>query len=211
MRRFRRKYYDLFSHVYDAIIALHSRDQRAYLRRFLLEKAGVQKNTRLLDLCTGTGAVPLAAVDFISEEGLIVGVDFSWGMLRRAVDKARQRRHPKLFFVLANVGELPFPTATFEVITCSHAMYELDPLTRDRTLQEIKRVLKPGGCFAMMEHCEPKNPFVRFLYYLRLASMGSPENRAFARDERPFLQKYFREVKKFLSPTGGSKLLLAYV
>ncbi|NPB10062.1 MAG: class I SAM-dependent methyltransferase [Thermodesulfobacteria bacterium] len=211
MRRFRRKYYDVFSHFYDAIIALHSRDRRAYLRRFLLKKAGVKEDTRLLDLCTGTGAVPLAAAEIISEKGLIVGVDFSCGMLKQAVRKAGERKHPRLFFVLADVGELPFPRATFEVVTCSHAMYELDPETRDRALEEVKRVLAPGGCFAMMEHCEPKNPFVRLLYRLRLASMGSPENRAFARDERPFLKRHFREVKRLLSPTGGSKLLLAYV
>ncbi len=211
MRRFRRKYYDLFSHFYDAVIALHSRDRRAFLRRFLLQKAGVRENTYLLDLCTGTGAVPLAAAQFISEKGLIVGVDFSQGMLKRAQIKAQKVGHPRLYFVLADAGRLPFTSQIFDIVTCSHAMYELDPETRKATLEEVCRVLRPGGCFAMMEHCEPRNPLIRLLYYLRLASMGSRENRAFARDERPFLRPYFREIKRLFSPTGNSKLLLAYV
>ena len=211
MRRFRRKYYDLFSLVYDQVIALHSRDKRAFLRRFLLQKAGVKEDTWLLDLCTGTGAVALAATEIISPQGRIVGLDFSQGMLKRAREKAQKVSHPGLLFVLGQAGELPFASRTFDVVTCSHAMYELDPSTRENTLREVRRVLRKGGCFAMMEHCEPKSPLGRFFYYLRLASMGSTENRAFAQDERPFLKRYFRRVEKILSPSKGSKLLLAYV
>ncbi len=211
MKRWRRRYYDLFSHIYDRIIALHSRDKSSFLRYFLLEKTGVKDSAFLLDLCTGTGAVALAATRLISDKGLIVGVDFSEGMLRKAYKKGLSLKHPRLFWVLANVGELPFISQSFDIVTCSHAMYELDSATREATLKEIKRVLKPGGVFGMMEHCEPQNPLVRALYYLRLASMGSYENRAFAKDEKPFLEKYFSKVEKLLSPTGNSKLLLAYV
>ncbi len=210
MKRWRRRYYDFFSYFYDQIIALHSRDRSALLRRFLLEKTGVRKGTYLLDLCTGTGAVALTAARFVSENGLIIGVDFSEGMLKRAQRKARSLGHPRLFWILAHVGELPLASHTFDVVTCSHAMYELDPPSREATLREIKRVLKPGGVFGMMEHCEPQNPFIRLLYYLRLLSFGSRENRSFARDERPYLKRYFSSVERILSPSGNSKLLLAH-
>jgi len=68
------------------------------------------------------------------------------------------------------------------------------------------RVLRPGGRFLMMEHREPTHPFVRFLYQVRLATMGSARNRSFARDEVPFLCRFFRDVKQQISPTGRSKL-----
>ena len=90
--------------------------------------------------------------------------------------------------------------------TCSHAMYELSPEVRTRALEEAHRVLRPGGRFLMMEHCEPTRPFVRFLYQVRLATMGSARNRSFARDEVPFLCRFFRDVKQQVSPTGRSKL-----
>ena len=61
MRRSRRAYYDLFSHFYDFVITLQSKDRSAALRNFLLDKAGVAEGGRLLDICTGTGAVVLRA------------------------------------------------------------------------------------------------------------------------------------------------------
>ncbi len=208
MKRWRRKYYDVFSHFYDQIIALHSRDKRALLRQLIIERAGLKPGGRLLDLCTGTGAVVLAASKVAGDKGLVVGVDFSQGMLRRAKEKAQRRNLRNVHFVLADVARLPFTSESFDAVTCSHAMYELDPATRDAALQEAWRVLKPGGRFAMMEHCEPKHPFIRLLYYIRLASMGSPENREFAKDEVPFLARIFRNVEKSLTPTGGSKIIL---
>ena len=53
----------------------------------------------------------------------------------------------------------------------------------------------------------PKKPFIRFLYFVRLASMGSYENRQFARDEVPELMEHFSDIRKSMSPTGKSKLL----
>ncbi len=208
MKRWRRKYYDLFSHFYDQIIALHSRDKREALRELIVKKAGFRPGARLLDLCTGTGAVALTAGRIAQGKGMVVGVDFSQGMLQRARQKALAQGLYHVSFVLANVGELPFASNTFDAVTCSHAMYELDPQTRDAALAEACRVLKPGGRFAMMEHCEPQNPFIRLLYYIRLASMGSPENRKFARNEVPFLARFFQNVRLELTPTGGSKLIL---
>ncbi|WP_457756367.1 class I SAM-dependent methyltransferase [Thermodesulfatator indicus] len=207
MKRFRRRYYDLFSHLYDKIIALHSQDKRALLRELLVEKTGLKPGGSLIDLCTGTGAVAITASKVAGKEGLVIGVDFSLGMLKKAHQKAKTIKATNLYFVLADVARLPFADKSFDAVTCSHAMYELDPLTREAALKEAYRVLKPGGCFAMMEHCEPKHPFIRLLYYIRLASMGSTENRAFARDERPFLARYFEDVKLEVTPTGGSKII----
>jgi SAM-dependent methyltransferase len=85
-------------------------------------------------------------------------------------------------------------------------MYELSPEVRTRALEEALRVLRPGGRFLMMEHCEPTRPFVRFLYQARLATMGSARKRPFARDEVPFLRRFFRDVKQQVSPTSRSKL-----
>ncbi len=206
MRVWRRRYYDLFSLIYDVIIALHSRDKSARLRRFLLEKAGLIQGQRLLDICTGTGAVALRAGRLLGGAGLAVGVDFSWGMLKKASQKAWEN-NVQANFVLADVSRLPFQNARFDVVTCSHAMYELDPATRQAALLEVRRVLVPGGVFIMMEHMEPSNPLIRLLYNIRLASMGSSENKEFARDERPFLSQYFDDVVLEVAPGGRSKII----
>lgn len=206
MKRWRSIYYDLFSVFYDRVIALHSRDRSATLRNMLLQRSGIRPGQKLLDLCTGTGAVAIRAGNMLNGSCMVVGVDFSTGMLKRAREKAVKNRI-KADFVLADTAELPFPHDTFHVVTCSHAMYELDPSARTATLAEARRVLVPLGTFIMMEHMEPSNAFIRFLYRLRLASMGSSENREFAMDERPFLRPFFQEVKLEILRGGRSKIV----
>jgi len=206
MKKWRRFYYDIFSIFYDRIIALHSRDKSARLREFLLEKSGVAPGDKLLDICTGTGAVALKAGQVLANSGVAVGVDFSRGMLEKASQKA-VHSGLKVYFVLADTAALPFPSGAFDVVTCSHAMYELSPETRQATLAEVRRVLVPGGVFIMMEHMQPSKPLIRFLYQVRLASMGSLDNREFARDERPFLRQFFQNVTLEAAPGGRSKIV----
>jgi len=207
MKRFRRFYYDIFSHFYDLVIQLHSKDESSTLRDFLIKKTGIIPGDRMLDICTGTGAVAMAAHKVIVPKGLVVGLDFSYGMLSKAREKARKKGLSALYLVMGDVGEMPFKWDVFECATCSHSMYELESETRMNALNEICRVLKENGRFFMMEHCKPRNPFVRLLYYVRLMFMGSPENRDFAEDEVPVIKRFFKDVKRELSPTGKSKLI----
>lgn len=207
MGRLRRFYYDLFSNFYDFIIHLHSKDEGEGLRDFLIEKTGVSPGERILDICTGTGAVVLAASSSVGDQGMAVGLDFSFGMLKKAQGKMGVMGLSNVNLVVADVGNMPFKDGVFDCVTCSHAMYELKAEIRQEALNGIKGVLKEGGSFYMMEHCRPKNPIVKFLYYIRLMSMGSSENRFFAQDEVPVLRKHFSDVKRELSPTGKSKLI----
>ena len=207
MRRFRRFYYVVFSHFFDFFIQLHSKDKGSELRNFLIKKTGIGQGDRVLDICTGTGAVPLAAHEIVTSKGLMVGLDFSFGMLRKAKDKARENGLSSLYLVMGDVNAMPFKANVFECVTCSHSMYELKSEARMKALNEIWRVLKENGRFFMMEHCKPQKPFIRFLYYVRLIAMGSPENRRFAEDEVPVIKRFLKDVKKEFSPSGKSKLI----
>jgi demethylmenaquinone methyltransferase/2-methoxy-6-polyprenyl-1,4-benzoquinol methylase len=208
MGRLRRIYYDIFSGIYDLIIRMHSRDEGASLRDFLVESSGMAQGNTHLDICTGTGSVALRASHAVGEKGgKVVALDFSRGMLNKAKRKIRDGGLGNIHLVEADVANLPFREGTFDIVTCSHAMYELPAAVRRKSLAEVKRTLKTGGSFVMMEHEVPKKPFIRFLYYVRLTSMGSFENRQFARDEVPELGKSFIDISKTLSPTGKSKLI----
>ncbi|MGA1841411.1 MAG: class I SAM-dependent methyltransferase [bacterium] len=207
MTSFRRFYYDIFSHFYDLIIRLHSKDESSALRNFLIKKTGMSSGDRVMDICTGTGAVCMAAHKAVAPEGFVIGMDFSYGMLKKAKEKAREKGFSRLFLVVGDVAEMPFRENTFDCLTCSHAMYELKPDVRMKALNEIYRVLKRNHLFFMMEHCRPKNPVIKFLYYVRLMSMGSPENRNFAADEVPVIKKFLKDIKRELSPTKKSKII----
>ena len=113
MSSLRQIYYDLFSKVYDFIIRLHSRDIEGSLRRFITEKTNLSKGDRALDLCTGTGSVAIELAKQVGEDGLVVGLDFSRGMLEKAKEKAMGSKIDHLHLVQANASQFRLKTPPF--------------------------------------------------------------------------------------------------
>jgi ubiquinone/menaquinone biosynthesis C-methylase UbiE len=145
MSSLRRLYYDLFSKIYDFIIRLHSKDIEGSLQRFIVEKTNLSKRERASDLCTGTGSVAIELAKKVGENGLVIGLDFSRGMLDKAKEKARKSKIDRLQLVQANVGQHPFKKSSFHGVTCSHAFYELKGEERTRAINEVSRILTRGG------------------------------------------------------------------
>ena len=206
MKGLRRVYYDIFSRFYDGFIALHSRDTQGTARTFLVERVPVQNGDSVLDLCTGTDTLLTYLQAKVVPSGQVVGVDFSPGMLKIA--ERRTRNLPNVVLVRADADSLPFASEIFDAVTCSHAFYELKGETQKRVLQEIVRILRPGGAFLMMEHDVPSNPFVRTLFYFRLAFIGGGLAMTFLRHEQEVLEDYFGRVEKVVAPAGRSKILI---
>jgi len=96
----------------------------------------------------------------------------------------------------------------FSAVTCSHAFYELKGATQVNTLDEIKRCLKPGKPFLMMEHEVPENRLVLLLYRIRLMSMGRERALQILKHEAGFLKRHFRQVRKAAVVTGKSKIYI---
>ncbi|OGW37736.1 MAG: hypothetical protein A2X58_13890 [Nitrospirae bacterium GWC2_56_14] len=204
LRTGRRRYYDIFSHCYDAFIRLHSRQNEDDTRDFLVDAAhlGGKCIPRILDVCCGTGSVILTFKERCPD-ALAVGYDFSHGMLSRAQEKNRG----DTVFVEGDAAALPFAEDTFDVVTCSHALYELKGETRQTALREMKRVVRPDGYVLVMEHEVPRHPVVRFLFHVRMASMGAKDAREFVRGGLDPFRRIFPSVSLSHSRTGKSKLV----
>jgi ubiquinone/menaquinone biosynthesis C-methylase UbiE len=207
MRSPRQIYYDFFSLVYDFIIRLHSRDIAGSLRRLIVEKANISEGERALDLCTGTGSVAAELAKRVGQNGLTVGLDFSWGMLEKARRKAFRLHLNQLHLVQANASQLPFKKSSFHAVTCSHAFYELKGEERARAINEVARTLIEGGRFCLMEHAKPKTLFPRLLFYVRIFFLGAKDARKFLMEEGSILGGRFKNITKVMSPTGQSKLI----
>jgi len=203
----RQIYYDLFSKVYDIIIRLHSRDREGSLRGFITEKANLSKGDKALDLCTGTGSVAVELTKGVGGEGLVVGLDFSRGMLEKAKEKADRLNLDQLYLVQANASQLPFKKSSFHVVTCSHAFYELKGEERKRAIDEVARILIDGGRFCLMEHAKPEKAFVRLLFYIRIFFLGSKDAKKFLAEEGSIFGERFKNITKVMSLTGQSKLI----
>jgi len=205
LRTGRRKYYDIFSHFYDAFIRMHSRQDEDDTRGFLVDAAHLESKpiARILDICCGTGSVVLTFAERHPQAETIIGYDFSHGMLRKAQEKNRTGR---VVFVEGDAAKLPFADDSFDAVSCSHALYELKGEVRQLALQEMKRVIKPDGVALLMEHEVPQKPLIRFLFRIRMLTLGSKDAREFMGDGE-HLKKIFPHVELSHSRTGKSKLM----
>jgi ubiquinone/menaquinone biosynthesis C-methylase UbiE len=206
MRYTRRKYYDVFSHFYDRFIALHSHRDEQNTREFLVDSAqlGCIENPRLLDICCGTGTAILSFAKRYPES-TSVGLDFSRGMLLKAKEKDPDKTAR---FAEGDAALLPFADDVFDVVACSHALYELKGETRTAALKEMKRVVKPGnGVVLIMEHEKPKQPLIKLLFKIRISLVGSADAKAFLGEGLEPFKKIFSKVDLSHSPSGKSRLL----
>lgn len=207
MSSLRQSYYNLFSKVYDRIIELHSHDLQGRLRGALADRTGLKAGDVALDLCTGTGSVPPFLAEKVGSDGLVIGLDFSSGMLQKAAVKIRDRDIKNIVLIQAEAQHLPFKNRTISAVTCSHAFYELKGDVREKTVMEIKRVCRTGGRFCMMEHEVPKKKIIKILFYIRMLVSGNLGSRALLRQEASFFKSHFSEVKREILPGGNTKVI----
>ena len=130
-----------------------------------------------MDICCGTGSVVLAFARK-SPDIQSVGYDFSLGMLHRAKEKDLSGQ---TLFINGDAARLSFVDDCFDVVCCSHALYELKNQVRTRALLEMKRVVKPNGLVLIMEHEVPQKRFIKMLFYIRMLSMGPKDSREFVK------------------------------
>jgi ubiquinone/menaquinone biosynthesis C-methylase UbiE len=206
--RFRIRYYDVFARVYDRFVAAHSSDPGGRLREVLANRAMLMHGDRALDLCTGTGAMLPVLARRAGETGLLVGLDFSRGMLEQARRKIAGT--PGVVLVLADAERLPLRDGSLDAVTCSHALYELKGAGVERALEEVVRLLRPDGRFLMMEHEVPEKPVLRLLFYVRLVSMGLRRAREVIGHEEALFRRYFGVVQRIATETGRSKIILGW-
>ena len=111
----------------------------------------------ILDIATGTGdlAIALAKTNAIK----IIGLDISSGMLEIGKEKIKQQGlDNKIEMILGDSENMPFEDNTFDAITVGFGVRNFETL--ENGLKEIYRVLKPGGCFVILETSMPtKTPY----------------------------------------------------
>lgn len=118
---------------------------------------------RVLDVCTGTGDVALAAVAARSGAASVVGVDFSGEMLRIGAEKVREGGLAgRIVFARGDAMQLPVADRSVDAVTAAFGIRNVhQPIV---ALREMSRVLRPGGRLAILEFSIPRSSFVRAFY-----------------------------------------------
>lgn len=174
---------DLFAAVaprYDLINDLQSFGLHRLWKRRLIRLADVKRGERALDVCCGTGDVAFALARAGAE---VTGFDFSEPML--AVARRRARAIPNSEFRIPDFQQgdalqLPFPDASFDLITISYGLRNLADF--DRGLRELTRVLRPGGRLMVLDFGKPDLAVWRWFYFQYLRWLVPVFGRLFCGD-----------------------------
>jgi len=152
-----RTMFDRIAPVYDLMNRVMTAGLDGRWRR-LTARAVVRPGDRVLDACCGTGDLALADE---RAGGRVVGLDFSERMLERA-----RRKSASIEWTRGDLLELPFEDASFEAATVGFGVRNVADL--ERSLRELRRVLRPGGRLGILEITEPRGllrPFYRLWFY----------------------------------------------
>jgi len=148
---------------------------------------GLTRGDRVLDVACGPGNFAREFAKAAGADGLVVGIDASPTMLARGVEEAAAAGASNLALVRGDATALPFADGSFDCCCCFAALHLFaDPFAG---LDEMRRVLAPGGRIALMTSIrrpvtlKPMKPVVE-----RLSGMHvfEPDQITAALDQRGF-------------------------
>ena len=108
-----------------------------------------QKGWKVLDLGSGAGIDVFMAAKRVGETGHVTGLDMTDEMLARANANAETGGFKNVSFVKGEIESMPFEDNTFDLVI-SNCVINLVP-DKAQAYREIRRVLKPGGHFAIAD------------------------------------------------------------
>ena len=168
-RRYVRSLFATIADKYDFITVALSYGQDRRWKQRVIALAAPRAGTRVLDLATGTGDLAFAA----SARGArVVGLDITQRMIELA--RGKRDRHvgdPPLHFLVGDMLALPFPVASFDIVTTGYGLRNVPDLAL--AIDEIGRVLAPGGQALSLDFNRPANALIRAVYLLYLTLVGA--------------------------------------
>ncbi|NIR46282.1 MAG: methyltransferase domain-containing protein [Gemmatimonadetes bacterium] len=138
-RRVQRYGWDKASVHYDRYWARQIEPSQA----LLLEMAQLRPGDRVVDIACGTGLVTWPAAEAVGPDGLVVATDISDRMVELVNDEAERRGLGQVRGARMGAEELELDDDSFDAtLNALGLMYVPDPV---RALNEMRRVLRPGG------------------------------------------------------------------
>jgi demethylmenaquinone methyltransferase/2-methoxy-6-polyprenyl-1,4-benzoquinol methylase len=170
--------YDLLNHVLSAGV-----DRR--WRRRAIRSLQLTGRERVLDLCTGTADLAIAARTARPGAARVVGVDFSAAMLGVARVKLQRRQlTDSITLIRGDAVRSPISDQSVDAVTVAFGIRNVE--NASAACAEIRRVLAPGGRLAILEFAIPTTPGVKaaYLWYFnwvlpRIGHLVSRHNAAY--------------------------------
>jgi len=204
-QRYVRRMFATIADRYDLITVLLSYGLDRRWKDRLVTLASVTRNDRVLDLACGTGDILFRAAE---RSAVAVGLDVTFRMLQLAAAKAPPVRGrvegAKAALVTGDMLALPFPAASFTVVTTGYGLRNVPDL--GQAIDEIARVLVPGGRLLSLDFNRPAQPLLRAAYLTYLTIVGSTLGFVLHRD--PDTYRYIPEsIRNYPGAEGVARLL----
>ncbi len=157
---------EVFSSVagkYDLMNDLMSFGIHRVWKRYFVATSGVKRGDAVLDLAGGTGDIAALLHPRVGDAGSIVIGDINAAMLSVGRDRLTDRGLVRgLSCVQMDAEALPFPEAHFNLVTIAFGLRNVTD--KQQALNEMCRVLKPGGRALVLEFSEVKPAWLKPLY-----------------------------------------------
>lgn len=153
---------------YDLITRVLSYGMDGRWKARLVARAGVAPGERALDLATGTGDLAFALA---ARGATVVGLDVTHRMLVLARVKAQRSSAGDVTWTVGDMAALPCRARSFTLVTTSYGLRNVPDL--ETAIDEIVRVLAPGGRLLSLDFNRPSHPLVRAAYLAYLTAVGA--------------------------------------
>lgn len=136
---------------------------------------------KVLDVATGTADVALMTYDILKPEQ-IIGIDISTGMLDLGRGKiAAKGLQEKIQLFTGDSENIGFNNNEFDAVTVAFGVRNFQNLAKG--LQEMRRVLQPGGKLVVLEFSKPKNIVFKQFYKLYMNGIAPFFGKLFAKNK----------------------------
>ncbi len=139
-----------WARFYDAASWLMTFGKAPAMRKETVELAQPAAGEKVLDVGCGTGTLAIALGAKVGPGGEVVGIDAAPEMIAVARDKAA-KQGADIDFRVGLIEEIPFPDDSFDLVLSSFMLHHLPDDLKRNGLAEIRRVLKPGGRFLVVD------------------------------------------------------------
>ena len=198
-RQYVRTLFATIADRYDFITAVLSYGQDARWKAKLVSLAAVRPGERALDLAAGTGDIAFAVA---ARGAKTIGLDITHRMLLLASAKSSAAS-----FVTGDMTSLPFRSTSFDVVTTGYGLRNVPDL--NAAIDEIARVLKPGGRLLSLDFNRPEPAAVRAVYLWYLTVVGATLGWVLHRD--PDTYRYIpASIRRYPGAQGVAERLRAH-
>ncbi|CAH2213391.1 demethylmenaquinone methyltransferase [Tepidibacter aestuarii] len=193
------KVYETFQNIsqdYDKLNDIISFNMHKRWKRDTIKHLNIVEDSKLLDVCCGTGDFSIMLSSEIDKKISVIGLDFSENMLSVAREKKEQYKLDNVEFIHGNAMDLPFEDNTFDNVTIGFGLRNTPDY--EKAISEMMRVVKPGGKVACLDTSHPTFPIYKQLYWFYFKNIMPRIGQLFSKHRKEY-QWLNDSTEQFLS------------